>query len=238
MHKGIIYVCFLIIFLFFKSMAYSQVNDIDDYAKLAIALNTTTEEIYAKLHFEASGDATDTDKNFFLKPFKESDKKASCDIVSFEDTSENRQYMQYYGNGKSQAIDACQNLFDIRLKRMYDSDKPKELYLMMHNSNSHEVMGQITTSTFPNPSVAYIVLKDFKGKQYATHALIMLIEFIKTYFPEVNSITADAHPDNIASDRVLLHAGFTKNPSLVQREGKGPRYQYVINLKENIKDDI
>ena len=172
-----------------------------------------------------------------LQPLQESTQQLFCRFLSYEATKENLEYMQYYTDGRPKPIKDCENLMKQRLNRMYNSIKPTGLYFLIRDLTTQEVIGQITIGSFDSssdPEIAYIILKDFGGKKYATNAVIMVTNFVKKHFLRTSMIVADAHPGNIASRRVLENAGFVeKEKGYIKETAKGPRCEYVLNLQEN-----
>src|SRR5687767_13632538 len=93
---------------------------------------------------------------------------------------------------------------------------------------SNELIGEISLHLEKSRNIAqlaYWVAQPFWGKGFATEAGLSILHF-GFHTLELQTIFAECHPDNAASEKVLIKCGMTKNATT------GGILQYVIEAKD------
>ncbi len=93
-----------------------------------------------------------------------------------------------------------------------------------------------------NPEIGYGILKEYRGLGFATEAVKLALKWAFGH-SMVKAVEAEADPDNVASQRVLVKCGFRPNGEIGE---EGPRYivygenemdtnEYTIRLEKEKK---
>ena len=77
-----------------------------------------------------------------------------------------------------------------------------------------------------NPEIGYGILEEYQGQGYATEAVKLALSWAFQH-PEVVAVEAEADPENIASQKVLMKCGFRPNGEIGE---EGPRY--IVHREE------
>ena len=91
--------------------------------------------------------------------------------------------------------------------------------------------------------IGYFLVEEERGKGYGTEAVRIIVDYVFMLYKIVR-IQAETHPDNVASQKVLLNNGFVKEGiirrsffsrgvwrdtamySLIREDWKGPTYNW------------
>ena len=90
-----------------------------------------------------------------------------------------------------------------------------------------------------NPEIGYGILKEYRGQGFATEAVKLALKWAFRH-QGIKAVTAEAEPDNVASQRVLMRCGFCPNGEIGEEGLKYIVYggnemntsEYIIRLEK------
>ena len=115
-----------------------------------------------------------------------------------------------------------------KLKIMNVSKNPKYLAIALKETNEFIGFIGLFNLESENPAISYAIHPKFQRHGYCFEALQYLIEKIGT---EYSSLVARTHPENIASQKLLIKLSF--NFIGIVKWGNEDRYEYALSLISN-----
>ncbi len=149
---------------------------------------------------------------------------------------------KFFDNGKARTEQETFDYIQERGSRYFDEGLPYGLFSVFLKEND-TFIGQVDLVPTGNPGeveIGWIFHKEFQGKGYCTEAVLdfllpLISKLHKNKFESnglpLNRVIATAHPDNIASNKVIQKAGLNIYQFRL-RYGGNPRNWYALNLTE------
>ncbi|MBX3718726.1 MAG: GNAT family N-acetyltransferase [Parachlamydiales bacterium] len=151
-----------------------------------------------------------------------------------------KEITKYFDHGEPRSPAETLDFINERGRRYFDQGQPFGLFSVFLKEN-RAFIGQVDLVPTGIPGeveIGWILRKEFQGHGYCSEAvlnfLLPLIEKIREMGFEsnglvVNRVIATAHPENIASNRMIQKAGLSLYQKQLRYGGK-PRNWYCLNL--------
>lgn len=177
-------------------------------------------------------------KNIYIKILDKSDLQALFDIES-----RNKSFFQQYAPERESDFYSL----DGQARRLKEIEERKEKGLGysfgIYLHDTHELIGQIglfkiERGPAQKGMVGYSLDKDYNGKGYMTEALPLILDFAFNEL-KLHRIEAEVMPQNFASIKLLIKAGFHKegiSKKNVKINGRWEDHQVLAILNEEDKD--
>jgi len=148
---------------------------------------------------------------------------------------------KFFDHGEPRTNEEILDYVQERGDRYFNQGEPYGIFSVFLRENN-SFIGQIDLVPTDNPGeveIGWIFHKEFQGKGFCSEAVLdFLLPFIhriaqmgfKTGGLLVYKVIATAHPENIASNRVIQKAGLSMYQSQLRYGGK-PRNWYSLHLK-------
>lgn len=201
------------------------------FASEIFAYEKSIEDLSAKLNISAEKmDEILKDGNKKFVPMVSSDKDFYINLFS---SQENSDYMKYYGNGKIMNKNSSEKIFKRRVSRMWDFDKPRSLAFIVKEdgkSVGFVAAGPVDSSSC-DPEMGIIVEKRSSGKglgNFIVKKMVSVMQELKNLgIYKYKVLISTIKPDNVASRKAVLKAGFTTNEHVTKTEfGYEKIYKY------------
>lgn len=166
-------------------------------------------------------------------PIVSSDKDFYIGLLS---NKKNSEYMKYYRNGHIMSKASSENIFKGKLSRMWDFAKPKTLAFIVKEdgkSVGFVAAGPVDGSS-SDPEMGMIVEKKSSGKglgSFIAKKLVSVMQELKNLkIYKYKALVSTIKPNNVASRKAVLNAGFTTKERIVKTEfGKEKIYKYKFS---------
>ena len=216
--KKILFSFGLIFCLFsFASGIFAYEKSVED---LATKFNITAEKMDTML--------TEGKRKFV--PMVSSDKDFYIGLLS---NKKNSEYMKFYRNGHIMSKASSENIFKGKLSRMWNFTKPKTLAFIVKEDGKSVGFVSIGPVDNPssNPEMGMIVEKNSSGKglgNFIVKKLVSVMQELKNLgIYKYKTLISTIKPDNVASRKAVLNAGFTTKERIVKTEfGYEKIYKY------------
>lgn len=201
------------------------------FASRIFAYEKSIEDLSAKLNISAEkmGEIL-KDGNKKFVPMVSSDKDFYIDLLS---NKKNSEYMKYYRNGRTMSKASSENIFEGKLSRMWNFAKPKTLAFIVKEdgkSVGFVAAGPVDSSSC-DPEMGIIVEKKSSGKglgNFIVKKMVSVMQELKNLgIYKYKVLISTIKPDNVASRKAVLKAGFTTNEHVTKTEfGYEKIYKY------------
>jgi len=129
--------------------------------------------------------------------------------------------------------DEADSKFETRLKEYEKTDYPQIGIFIVRLKACRTFIGLAhliydQDASGKSASVGYGLMPEFWGKGYATEILGSLIRQSRR-LEKLKQLTAEVHPDNKASIKILLNQGFASSHKTIEDDGE-PTEHYVLVL--------
>lgn len=197
---------------------------------MAISQNFRQSDILIK-PLNCKVDVSGVTSRLYIRSYNEGDYKDSVLLYG------NKEITKYFDHGMPRAQKEIDAYLEDRGKSYFNQGLPFGIFSVFIKDSS-KFIGQVDLVPFEKSGVVeigWIFKKDFHGKGYCTEAVK---EFLLPLAKKINSqsiyniekLMATAHPDNVASNRVIKKLGMKYEKEEDRYNGK-PRLWYSINLR-------
>ena len=204
------------------------------FASRVFAYEKSVKDLAAKFNITAEKmDTMLTDGKRKFVPIVSSDKNFYIGLLS---NKKNSEYMKYYRNGHIMSKASSENIFKGKLSRMWNFAKPKTLAFIVKEDGKS--VGFISVgpvdSLSSDPEMGMIVEKKSSGKglgNFIVKKIVSVMQELKNLrIYKYKTLISTIKPDNLASRKAVLNAGFTTKERIVRTEfGKEKIYKYQFS---------
>lgn len=159
------------------------------------------------------------------------------DVDAFQELVDHPQFHYYYFDGSRARTEAFVNEAIETRKAGERGELRRSFMMAVEHKITGTLLGHVTVDMLDKApddyDLAYFIHPDHWGRGYATEAAA---GFLKALFNTVapEQVVATAHPENVASRKLLKHVGFKETGEVTQidsADGKGERLWYRLEPK-------
>jgi RimJ/RimL family protein N-acetyltransferase len=157
------------------------------------------------------------------------------DVDAFHELVSHPNFHYYYFDGSREKTQAFVDEAIEARKALLKGELRKSFMMAVEEKNTGTLLGHVTVDLLDKApddyDLAYFIHPDHWGVGYATEAArgFLAVLFEKVAPPQ---LVATAHPDNVASRKLLSHVGFRETGEVTRidsADGKGDRLWYRLD---------
>lgn len=172
-----------------------------------------------------------------IKDYRESDFENSVSLYN------NPELTKFFDHGEPRTLNEIREYIAKRGRCYFEKNEPFGIFSIFKKNNQCFI-GQVDLVPTGDPGeveIGWIIHKQFQGQGYCSEAVLdFLIPYIKilaknkikTHGALIDNIIATAHPENLASNKMILKAGLSLYKQ-ANRYGGNPRNWYNLKLETN-----